>query len=454
MKKYLIGVPVLFLAAAGVAVVLFARQNGITPAYVTHGPGVATGIGAKLLCSAEYVMNSDREQAFADVVQYTPLLAELDVDYDDTAKSVTAAFWGMSESTATFVPGLGCAIDYPGYNQRRDIATRDTAKSTQPWPAGSTVETINDKVQATVTAPVAADNDVGLDTRALLVVHRGQIVAEAYGPNTSADSRLLGWSMAKSLTAVMLGNLEMRGLIDLSAPPGFASWASDDRAAIRIDHLLTMTDGLDFSEQYQPGDRATSMLFTEPSSAGFAVTSEALHSPGKVFNYSSGTANLLAQLHQDTLGSPQKAYDDFQTHIVEALGIQNGIFEMDAAGTFVGSSYFYAPARDWARLGQLMLNGGTLNGNRVVTAGWVKRATQPNTSGNEPAYGYQWWLNDGNEYMRFPDLPADAFFANGNRQQTVMVLPSQDTVIVRLGWTSGRYPVNDNFRKILSTLGD
>ena len=118
----------------------------------------------------------------------------------------------------------------------------------------------------------------------------------------------------------------------------------------------------------------------------------------------------------------------------------------------MGSSYFYASARDWARMGQLMLNGGVINGHRLVTKDWVARATSPNQSENDKAYGYQWWLNRGNESLRFPELPEDVYYANGNRQQLVMVFPSQQAVIVRLGWTSGRYPVADNFAQILEAL--
>ena len=134
------------------------------------------------------------------------------------------------------------------------------------------------------------------------------------------------------------------------------------------------------------------------------------------------------------------------------MGFQHAVFETDASGVFMGSSYFYASARDWARIGQLMLNGGVINGQRLVTESWVSRATSPNQSDNDKAYGYQWWLNRGNEKLRFQALPKDLFYANGNRQQLVMVFPSQKAVIVRLGWTSGRYPVTDNFAKILNSL--
>jgi len=299
---------------------------------------------------------------------------------------------------------------------------------------------------------LAADNAAGLNTRALLLVHKGEIKAEAYGQAMNAESRLLGWSMAKSLNSIMLGNLEMRGLIDLGSAPGFDAWSDDGRANIVISDMLTMTEGLKFSEQYNPGDDATAMLFTSASTSDYVLDMPLAAVPGSRFNYSSGTANLLARLYTEILGSPQQAYDDYRLHIFAPLGFQHAVFETDASGVFVGSSFFYASARDWARMGQLMLNGGELNGVRIVTQDWVARATQPNSSDNDRAYGYQWWLNRGNERLRFAELPEDMYYASGNRQQLVAVVPSADAVIVRLGWTAGRYPVSENFGAILEAL--
>ncbi|MFT5843709.1 MAG: CubicO group peptidase (beta-lactamase class C family), partial [Pseudohongiellaceae bacterium] len=145
----------------------------------------------------------------------------------------------------------------------------------------------------------------------------------------------------------------------------------------------------------------------------------------------------------------QGNYDAYMESIHQALAFQNAIFEVDASGVFMGSSYLYASARDWARIGQLMLNGGTINGARIMTEDWVSRATTPNTSENQRAYGYQWWLNRGNEELRWSDMPADAYSAQGNRQQYLMVIPSLDLVIVRLGWTAGGYPVNEIFSEII-----
>lgn len=435
-----------------VALIGLASLMGIPPAYIVYGPGVASGIGAKLLCSARYVSGFSEEQAFSDLVQYSPILSQLSVEYDDSQQRVKASLFGISTDTATYLPGLGCAVDYDDNDVRRDIQVINTAHSNAPWPLGDNVGAKNADVQSLLASLVEQDNAAGLNTRALLVVHQGQIIAEAYAQETDATTPLLGWSMAKSLGAVMLGNLEARGLLDLSGRPGFPEWQADDRAAIGITDMLTMTDGLSFSEQYDPGDDATAMLFTSPSISGYALSAPLAEEPGSTFNYSSGTANLLSRLHMLTLGSPQQAYTDFITHIYQPLGMQNGVFETDASGIFVGSSYFYASARDWARLGQMMLSGGTLNNQRIVTEDWIRRATSPNSSNNDKAYGYQWWLNRGNEQLRYSQLPADAYFANGNRSQVLMVVPSRDTVIVRLGWSGTGYPVNENFAAILEAL--
>jgi CubicO group peptidase (beta-lactamase class C family) len=358
----------------------------------------------------------------------------------------------MKEKTASFIPGLGCAVDYANYPQRSRLIVQQDEASSAPWPAGSAVGGIDPELQALLETLLEHDNSRGLNTRALLLVHGGEIKAEAYGQGMTSESKLLGWSMAKSLNAIMLGNLEMRGFLNLSDGPGFRQWSADARSAITSTALLTMTDGLDFSEDYNPGDDATAMLFTSPSSSDYVLARPLAADPGARFNYSSGTANLLSRLYTDTLGGPQAAYDNYRQQIFKPMGFQHAVFETDASGVFMGSSYFYASARDWARMGQLMLNGGVLNGHRLVSEAWIARATSPNQSENDKAYGYQWWLNRGNESLRFPELPEDVYYANGNRQQLVMVFPSQQAVIVRLGWTSGRYPVAENFARILEAL--
>lgn len=427
---------------------------GISPSYLVSAPAVATGIGSKLLCSSLYVSKFSKAQSFDDLVQYSSILNELTLTYDESQRKVGAALLGLGSKSATYLPGIGCAVDYAGYPVRETLSSFvvPPTNADQPWPLGDVVTTTTDQVQDAIDAMIANDNRQGFNTRALLAVKDGRIVGEAYAQGATAQTPLLGWSMAKSVTAVMLANLEHRELLALDAPPGFAEWAGDERAQIRTTDLLTMTDGLDFSEEYNPGDDATAMLFDAPSAADYVLAKPAVKPPGEHFNYSSGTANVLARVYQDALGGPAAARADYEANIASALGFQNAVFETDAAGGFVGSSYLYASARDWARLGQLMLNDGEINGRRVMNPGWVARATTQNGSANHPAYGYQWWLNEGNRALAWADLPRDSYAAMGNRKQVVMVVPSEQTVIVRLGWTAGAYPDNDNFAELLRVI--
>lgn len=431
------------------ALLIVAAFNGLTPRYLVSAPGVASGIGSKLLCSARYVSGFSEEQAFDDLVQYSPILARLSVSFDDERQSVTSSLFGLRPATASHVTGVGCAIDYPGFDTRQSLQARNLPVLASHWPHGNRVETIGDDVQQQVEDIVARDNRQGLNTRALLVVHRGQIVAEAYDQGAGPDTPLLGWSMAKSLTAIMLGNLELRGLLNVDDTPDFEDWASDQRSGISIKNMLTMTDGLAFSEIYDPGSDATAMLFTHPSASAYAMISRLSHEPGSVFNYSSGTANLLSRIYFDrTGGTLQSAYDDYINNIVVPMSFQHSVLEVDASGVFKGSSYLYASARDWARMGQLMLNEGVLNGRRIISRDWVARST----TSYGVDYGYQWWLNSGGTRLRWPDVPVDAYAAQGNNEQLVMVIPSRDAVIVRLGWTAGRYPDNERFAEILAAL--
>ncbi len=445
MRKPLLIVTVSVLVLAGAA-----SMAGITPRYLMAAAPVASGIGSKLLCSAVYVSGFSKEQAFDDLVQYSPVLDYLQVAYDDSRRTVKTSLFGLRPTTASYLPGIGCANEYPREMARHTLVPRVTPRSNAPWPAGDRVDTLDPEMQTLLEELVAQDNAQGLNTRAWLVAHEGKIIAEAYDQGAGPHTPLLGWSMTKSLTSLMVGNLVMRGLLDQDITPVFPRWENDSRQQITLTHLLTMSDGLAFSEDYSPGDDVTLMLFTQASATDYALSRRLQYSPGTHFSYSSGTANLLSRVHYEKTGANlQAAYDDYQTQIAGLLGFQDAVLESDARGVFVGSSYLYASARDWARMGQLMLAGGEINGQRVVSESWVQQSLQPNGTENDPAYGYQWWLNQGGESLRWPDLPRESFAAQGNRQQVVMVVPTKEIVMVRLGWTSGRYPINERMARII-----
>ncbi|SEA20269.1 serine hydrolase domain-containing protein [Microbulbifer marinus] len=409
---------------------------------------VATGMGAKLACSARFVSGFDEARIVDDLASYSPANRLLDLHYAD--KRVSAALLGMGRTSASYRDGLGCTLDIGDTSTLDQVQVQPVLTNGDEWPLGSSVSSIDANLQQRVEAIVARDNAAGLQTRALVVVQDGKLLAEAYGPGIDAETPLLGWSMGKSLTAMMLGRMEALGLANSQSKPVFAAWARDARAQIALEDLLRMSSGLDFDETYAPGSDATKMLFNAHSASDVAMVSPAMYEPGQHFSYSSGTTNLLARwMHEQLGGDVQASLDFFSREILQPLGMAHTVFEVDPSGVFVGSSYIYASGRDWARLGQLMLNRGEWRGEQLLGADWVARAAAPNPSANEPRYGYQFWLNGGGDALRYPQLPADAYFMSGNRKQVVMISPSTNTVVVHLGWSAGGYPTGENFAELL-----
>ncbi len=420
---------------------------GIAPWALGESIAVGTAMGAKLGCSARYLSGLAPDQIIEDLTSYSPANQYLDIHYSDE-RVVTASLFGLAETQARYREGLGCALLLGDSTVLDDIDTESIESTADEWPLGETVSSIDEEYQQRLDAMLRSDNEAGFNSRALLMVRGGKVVAESYAPGFDSSTPLLGWSMGKSLTAIMLGQLELQGLVSRDETGLFEAW-SDARSEISVTNLLQMSSGLDFQEIYTPGHDATRMLFLSPSASGVAMASPLAHAPGEHFYYSSGTTNLLARLLSDRLGGPQASADFLGEQILRPLGMANTVLEMDPAGHYVGSSYIYASARDWARLAQLMLNGGELNGIRLLSEEWVAAAQQPNSSTNDPRYGYQFWLNGGGEKLSWPDLPEDAYAMLGNRKQVVMIVPSADTIIVRLGWSWGQYPTSENFAALL-----
>lgn len=450
LKKWLVR---LSAGIFGLVALLFAAAYvfvGYSPIYIYNAPAVATGIGAKLACSARYVSEMPLEQLRADIEVYSPILGLLEYEFDDATKTASASLPGIKTRTASYQNNMGCYLDYRGFNQRAQIDWPDMKSANAAWPKGNVVLTIDSNVQENLDAMLAADNADGHDTRALLVAHKGKIVAESYADGFSEESRFLGWSMAKSVTAQLLGQLEMAGRVNVSETDIFPEW-TDGRASISIENMLNMTDGLAYDEHYDPGDTAVRMLFQEPDAAEYMRSLPLRDAPGTTFNYSSGITNVLAEIvHQRIEGDYAQDALTIANDFFRPMGMTSAVFETDASGAFVGSSYLYASARDWARVGQLMLNGGELNGVRFMTEDYVSRALQYSNAENERAYGYQWWLNIGDAQRRWKDLPRSSYAAMGNREQRVMVIPDDELVIVRLGWSPKDYIDNDNFAEIRS----
>ncbi len=424
---------------------------GVSPLSLPASIQTGTGMSAKLACSARHLSGLDADQIQRDLASYGPALEAVSIDYDEQRGAARASLLGFS-ATARYRPGLGCSLDIGDTGRLDELTVPALAPAAGPWPRGNEVTTARDDLQGRVAAMLDEDNAAGLETRALLMAVDGTIAAEAYAPGFGPDTPLLGWSMGKTLTAVLLGHLEFIGRLDPQEQGLFPGWSGDERRDIRVEDLLQMSSGLDFDETYAPGSDATHMLFVAHSASDVALGSVPAHPPGRHFAYSSGTTNLLMRLFAERLGGPQAALNTLYLDVLGPLAMHHTIVEPDPSGIFVGSSYVYATARDWARLGQLLLDGGEFDGRRIVSEDWVRRARTPNGSANDPRYGYQLWLNAGGSDPRWAALPEDAFAMLGNRQQIVMMVPSRNTVIVRLGWSDGSYPVSDNFARLLDAI--
>ncbi|MCK0530322.1 serine hydrolase domain-containing protein [Sphingobium agri] len=290
------------------------------------------------------------------------------------------------------------------------------------------------------------EEDVG-ETRALIVMHRGEIIAERYAPGFGPETKLLGWSMGKSVTAVLVGLMVADGRLALDSPVPVATWGQpgDPRGRITLRQLLAMTSGLDHVEDDEPLAQADTvrMLFTDGAQdmSGFAEAKPLAHAPGSRFSYSTGNTLILGDLMARMLTSnpdPDARRQAMQTFIDGRLKIPAGIrsltVEYDAAGTMIGGNFLHMTARDYARFGELLRNHGRgPNGHQIVPEKWVDFMRTP--SPRNPAYGAHLWLNrESDESALMPgDAPRSLFGCVGHGGQYILVSPGQSLTVVRIG---------------------
>ncbi len=270
------------------------------------------------------------------------------------------------------------------------------------------------------------------DTHALVFVHRGRIVCEAYGPLHNPDTTCISWSMAKSITHALVGLRVGGGHLDLHEPAPVPAWreSGDPRGGISTEDLLRMCDGLDFVEVYLPDGRSDviEMIFRSGRDdvVAYAEARRLARKPGTYWNYSSGTSNVVAAIVARNVGGGEVGMRDFmQQELFDRIGMRTATARFDPAGNFVGSSYVFATARDFARFGLLYLRDGVWAGERILPEGWVDHGRSL-TIPSFDQYGAHWWLaRDG----------SGIFHASGFHGQYIAVVPTRDLVVVRLGNT-------------------
>jgi CubicO group peptidase (beta-lactamase class C family) len=408
--------------------------------YISNAPDLLTGFSSKVGCSLRFVSKFSEDQVIRDLLSYSSLISYVDLQFNYDEYSVTSTLlW--KEKTAKYNGSRGCVLVHSKGNVSINPTTTSTNTSVEPLfindlslLANETVKRLADK-----------DNRNGFDTRAVLILKNSEVIAEYYADGYSSETQFLGWSMAKTFNSVILGNMVNNQLVNPNKKNILRVPSEDPRSKIDMEQLLTMTSGLDFREDYSPGGDAVRMLFSDYSAHERPLLSQIEHQPGSVFSYSSGTANILSDIAFSQFSTKDAAFAYISENILLPLGMTDAVLESDPSGTFVGSSFIYSTARGYARLGQLFIDEGlSVDGVRVVSKEWIGQSTQPNTSQNEKAYGYQVWLNAGNkDGLRWPSLPKNTFAAKGNKGQYIVVIPEMKMVVVRLGWSKEEYPIND-----------
>jgi hypothetical protein len=412
--------------------------------FVAHRAAhVAAGIKAKSICSGVFLSGRDpaalqRE----DLAPYgsSPLDA-VSVQVDRERRRVSASMFGLGENVAIYRDGLGCTLTAGAAPEA--LAERVRGLDLAPRPARplpvAPPDPGRDARLARVFDAAFADrpDTPPRRTRAVVVLHNGQIVAERYAPGYAADMRLQGWSMAKSVTAALVGLRAGEGRLALDGPAPVPEWRErkdDPRAAITLRQLLQMSSGLAFAERYgDPFADVMRMLFTEPSAGAFAASRPLDAPPGTRWEYASGTTNIVARVLAQSFASPQAALAYARRALFDRIGMASAVIEPDASGAFVGSSFMYATARDWARFGLLHAQDGVWDGERVLPVGWVAFVRSAAPAAPKASYGAHWWLELGTPSGSEARLPPDAFHAAGHGGQFVTVVPSRGVVVVRLG---------------------
>ncbi|MDK4711874.1 serine hydrolase [Rhizobium sp. CNPSo 4039] len=403
---------------------------------------VGDGYAAKIVCSNTFVAKRDPDKVMEEDVQApgNPALKLIRVYVDRDEGVVTARFLGLfAPNRALYRGALGCALVPDGDLQAARSAVFlnkvKAPKNDAVWPDGDTVNLGQDG-EGTKLANIVSNSDLaGPAMRAIVVVKDGRIVAETYGDGFSKATPLIGWSMTKTVNAAIIGRLMLAGRMSFDDQNLLPQWSADSRKDIKLSDLLAMESGLAFNESYGTVSDVTRMLYLDADVTSIAANAHQLAAPGERFSYSSGTAALLSRLWMNRLPNLSAAISYPREALFGPLGMYSAVFEADERGTFVGSSYLYANARDWARFGLFLLQDGVWNGHRLLPEGFVGAMRTP-TNASEGVYSQvqAWLAGPGGSNAQF-GLPADTFWMTGHDGQTIAIVPSANLVVVRMGLT-------------------
>ena len=394
---------------------------------------ILAGYSAKNTATSVFL--GGRSLAFTDKTDnnFSPVNLATDT-INKATRSATASVFGLLTRKAIIRDGLGSVLTLSEADENSPYLTpkRTISKNkTMPYPSGDAPQkdTIFTNVDYKKLNKAVSSIFGERKSRAVVVLYKDQIIAEKYSEGFHKDSKILGWSMTKSILSTVFGVLEHQQKIKTQDKAPIASWQNDARKEITIHNLLQMNSGLEWDENYDEISDATKMLFLERDMTKMQASKPLVGKPNESWYYSSGTTNLLSGILRDQFDTHQEYLDFWYTDLIDKIGMHSMTLEADLTGNYVASSYAWATARDWGKFGLLYLNKGNWNGEQLFTKDWVDYITTPTPTSNG-TYGAQFWLN---AEKQFKDVPKSMYFADGYQGQRVYILPDQDLVIVRFG---------------------
>lgn len=349
-------------------------------------------------------------------------------------------------------------------------------QAAEPKPVAASVinitgdESVGKQALASAIAPLFEDPTMA-ETRAVVVMHGGKVIAERYAPGYGPETRLISWSMAKTVTGLLVGMMIADGRLALDEPAPVPEWdnPADPRGKITIRHLMNMASGLTHDEMatdtvpiYEADTPRMLFLDGRDDVARYAEGHPLDGTPGKHFEYSTATTHILVDIMTNSLTTSKDPevrraamWEYANGRLFQPLGMTSAYPEFDRSGTMLGGSIIHATARDWAKLGEFIRNNGSVKSAQLLPTSWTR--FMRTAGADDPAYGAQLWLNRkrpaGSDQILFPDKGrSDIFAALGHQGQFIVSSPAQKLTVVRLGKTSNSdlRPIDDQLAKIFA----
>ncbi len=431
--------------------ILLVVAVAITSSIVYNYPklNILAGYSAKNTASSVFLANRSLALTDSTDTNFSPVhLASDTIDLEN--KTATSSVFGLLTRKAIYREGLGSVLTLKTTDETTPylVPDRSHTETTEKYPFWNASQkdtlftNINyKKLQQSIDLLCETSN-----TRAVVVIYKDKIIAEKYARGFHQDAKILGWSMTKSIVSTVFGVLQYQGKVNVQDKAPIASWQNDARKDITLHNLLQMNSGLEWDENYDEISDVTKMLFLEQDMSRMQEYKPLAGKPNESWNYSSGTTNLLSGVLRNLFETHQDYLDFWYSGLIDKIGMSSMVLEADLSGNYVGSSYAWATARDWAKFGLLYLHRGNWNGEQLFAEEWVDYVTTP-TPGSNGLYGAHFWLN---RESQLKDVPKNMYFADGYQGQRVYVLPHQDLVVVRFGLSW--FEENEFLKSVLESI--